>query len=134
MFICRSRRVYWRSTWQILGPLFFSSYIYYFNNIIEAIEHSSIVNYANDTILYVAGKDMQSIQTKLSKDVDSLADWLRDNELIFNLKRGKTESLLFGTAQRIAKHSEPLKVSISRPSPTVITTTDYIQISGSISG
>jgi hypothetical protein len=124
MFICRSRRVYWRSTGPILGPLLFLVYFYYFNDVIEGIEHSSIVNYANDTILYVAGKDMQSIQTKLSKDMDSLADWLRDNELIFNLKRGKTESLLFGTAQRIAKHSEPLKVSISRPSLTVITTTD----------
>jgi hypothetical protein len=56
--------------------------------------------------------------------MDSLADWLRENELIINLKRGKTESLVFGTAQRIAKHNEPLKVSISRPLPTVITTTE----------
>ncbi|CAB4008197.1 Hypothetical predicted protein, partial [Paramuricea clavata] len=96
-----------------------------------AIEHSSVVNFANDIILYAVGKDIQSIQTKLFKDMDSLADWLMDNELIINLKRAwKTESRLFGTAQRIAKHSEPLKVSISPPSPTVISTTDYIQISG----
>ena len=33
------------------------------------------------------------------------------------------ESLLFGTAQKIAKQSKPLKVTISRPPPTVITNT-----------
>jgi hypothetical protein len=69
----------------ILGPLLF---LVYFNDVIEAIEHSSIVKYA-DTVLYVARKDIQSIQAKLSKDMDSLADWLRENELIINLKRGK---------------------------------------------
>ncbi|CAB3980663.1 Hypothetical predicted protein [Paramuricea clavata] len=109
------------------GPLLF---LVYFNDVIEAIEHSSIVMYADDTILYVVGKDIQSIQANLSKDMDSLADWLRENELIINLKRGKTDSLLFGTAQRITKHSEPLKVSISRPSPTVITTTDVYKYLG----
>jgi hypothetical protein len=62
--------------------------------------------------------------------MDSLADWLRENKFIINLKRGKTESLLFGTAQRIAKHSEPLKVSISRPSPTVITITEVYKYLG----
>jgi hypothetical protein len=111
----------------ILGPLLF---LVHFNDVIEASEHSSIVKYADDTILYVARKDIQSIQSKLSKDMDSLADWLRENELIINLKRGKTESLLFGTAQRIEKHSEPLKVSISRPSPTVITTTEVYKYLG----
>ena len=104
----------------VLDPLLF---LVYFNDAIETIEHSSIIKYADDTVRYIAGKDIQSIQTKLSKDMDSLADWLRENELIINLKKGKTESLLFGTAQRITKYSEPLKVSISSPSPTVIATT-----------
>ena len=31
-----------------------------------------------------------------------------ENELILNLKKGKTEALLFGTAQRIRKCTEPL--------------------------
>ena len=110
-----------------MGPLLF---LVYFNDAIEAIEHSSIIKYADDTVLYIAGKDIQSIQTKLSKDMDSLADWLRENELIINLKKGKTEFLLFGTAQRIAKHSEPLKVSVSSPSPTVIATTKVYKYLG----
>ena len=111
----------------ILGLLLF---LVYFNDAIEAIEHSSIIKYADDTVLYIAGKDIQFILTKLSKDMDSLADWLRENELIINLKKGKTESLLFETAQSIAKHSEPLKISISSPSPTVIATTKVYKYQG----
>ena len=110
-----------------MGPLLF---LVYFNDAVEAIEHSSIIKYVDDIVLYIVGKDIQSIQTKLSKDMDSLADWLRENELIINLKKGKTESLLFGTVQRTAKHSEPLKVSISCPSPTVITTTKVYKYLG----
>ena len=111
----------------ILGPLLF---LVYFNDAIEAIEHSSIIKYADDTVLYIAGKDIQSIQTKLLKGMDSLADWLGENELIINLKKGKTVCLLFGTAQRIAKHSKPLKVFISSPSPTVIVTTKVYKYLG----
>ena len=77
--------------------------------------------------MYVAGKEIDSIETKLSKDMDNLSEWLRCNELILNLKKGKTESMLFGTAQRIAKQrSRQLKVTISQPTPTEInSTTEY---------
>ena len=44
--------------------------------------------------------------------MDFLADWLKNNELVLNLKKGKTESLLFGTSQRIAKQSEPLEIKM----------------------
>ena len=85
------------------------------------------MKYADDTVLYVAGKEIDSIETKLLKDMDNLSEWLRCNELILNLKKGKTESMLFGTAQRIAKQrSRQLKVTISQPTPTEInSTTEY---------
>ena len=80
----------------ILGPLlFFISFI----DAVEVMEHSSILIYADDTELYVAGKEIDSIENNLSKDIDNLSAWLKCNELILNLKKGKTESILFGTAQ-----------------------------------
>ena len=108
----------------ILGPLLF---LISFNDAVEVVEHSSILKYADDTVLYVAGREIDSIEDKLSKDMDNLSEWLRCNELILNLKKCKTESILFGTAQRIGKQlSEPLKVTISQPTPTVINNTkDY---------
>ena len=79
----------------ILGPLLF---LISFNDAVEVVEHSSILKYADDTVLYVAGREIDSIEDKLSKDMDNLSEWLRCNELILNLKKGKTESILFGTA------------------------------------
>ena len=105
----------------ILGPLLF---LILFNDVVDVIEHSSILKYADDTVLYVAYKDIESIKAKLSKDMDCLADWLKSNELVLNLKKGKTESLLFGTSQRIAKQTEPFEINLSHQ--TVINnTTDY---------
>ena len=80
----------------ILGPLLF---LISFNDTVEVVEHSSILKHADDTVLFVAGKEIDSIEEKLSKDMDNLSKWLRCNELILDLKKGKMESILFGTTQ-----------------------------------
>ena len=49
----------------------------------------------------------------MSKDMDCLADWLKCNKLVLNLTKGKTESLLFGTSQRIAEQTEPFEIKLS---------------------
>ena len=90
-----------------MGPLLF---ILFFNDITDVIVGAKIVKYADDTVIYVADKDLKAIKTKLSNDMESIADWFDENGLIINLKKGKTESLLFGTSQRIAKQSETLDV------------------------
>ena len=42
--------------------------------------------------------------------MDLISGWLKENELIINLKEGKTEALLFGTSKRISMQSASLKV------------------------
>ena len=74
------------------------------------LENSKIIKYADDTALYVDDKDLNIIQTKLNKDIDAVADWLDENELIINLKKGKTESLLFGTAKKLANLNDSFSV------------------------
>ena len=61
-------------------------------------------------MIYVTDKDIAVINSKLAKDMDAIAKWLDQNALIINLMKGKTESLLFGTSQRIAKQNETLNV------------------------
>ena len=69
-------------------------------------------------------KTFRSLMPNCQKEVDCLADWLKGNELVVNLKKGKTESLLFGTSQRIAKQTEPFEIKLSNQ--TVINnTTEY---------
>ena len=75
------------------------------------IGSANIIKYADDKVIYVADEDLDTIQTELNKVIDNVADWLDENELIINLKKGKTESLLFGTAKRLAKLNQPFTLS-----------------------
>ena len=54
------------------------------------LENSKIIKYADDTVLYVDDKEVNTIQAKLNKDIDAVADWLDENELVINLKKGTT--------------------------------------------
>ena len=57
------------------------------------------------TIPYIihlfTAKHISVIQDNLNKDIDNLLNWVRDNELVINLKKGKTECMLFGTGKRL---------------------------------
>ncbi len=91
----------------ILGPLLF---VIAFNDITDVIKESSRIMYADDVVLYVAADDIKAINSKLSNDMESIADWMDKNEFI-NLKEGKTETLLLGTTKRLTKLNEALSVS-----------------------
>ena len=61
----------------ILGPLLF---IVSFNDIIDVIEGARIVKYADNTVNNVAYKYMTVIKTKLSKNMNFIADWLYETD------------------------------------------------------
>ena len=91
----------------VLGSLLF---ILFFNDITDVADTAEILIYADDTMIYVANKDVKKINSKLTKEMDAIAKWFDKNALIINLEKGKTESLLFGTSQRIAKQNNELNV------------------------
>ena len=55
--------------------------------------------YADDTVIFTSSSDIVVIQSNLSQDLDNLSNWFRDNELIFNLKKGISEVMLFATGK-----------------------------------
>ena len=61
-------------------------------------------------MILTSSKDLDGIQHNLGEDTNSLASWFRDNKLTINLKKGKTEVMLFGTAKRLNRFDgkEPL--------------------------
>ena len=81
-----------------------------FNDITDVIQHSWIVKYADDTVIYFADKVSKSIHSHLTEDMDLISNWLKENELIINMKEGKTEALVFGTAKRLSMQTESFKV------------------------
>ena len=82
-----------------LGPFMFLIYI---DDLSKVLKHSNIVMYADDTILYFSHGNIKNIEAALSEDMDAVAQWLQRNELVINLKKNKTESMVFGTARCLA--------------------------------
>ena len=60
--------------------------------------------YADDSALMVSHKDVKIIQERLSSELTAVNEWLVNNKLSLHL--GKTESILFGSKRKLAKHSE----------------------------
>ena len=81
----------------ILGPLLF---LIHFNEIPELLSYCEVILYADDTVLYFHHKTLAEIERAMRVDLGILSDWLRDNELLLNLKKGKTEVMVFGTKAR----------------------------------
>ena len=55
-----------------------------------------ILKYADDTVIYVADKDLKVINSKLSNNMDSIADWFDENGLIINLKKPRRNLFFLG--------------------------------------
>lgn len=81
----------------ILGPLLF---LLNFDDVGSVLQDCDIIMYADDTVIFASAKENEEIQQKLSNDFQRVADWLEANELITNMKPGKTECMIFGTPQR----------------------------------
>ena len=60
--------------------------------------------------------------------MDSLAKCLIENELIINLKKGKTEALLFGTSQRVSKQHENFNVRFREDNISITTSYKYLGV------
>ena len=59
-----------------------------------------MIKFADDTVIYYADHNFDVIENTLNNELDSISNFLRENELIINFKVGKTESMLFGTAKK----------------------------------
>ena len=104
----------------ILGPLLF---ILHFNDAEQQLIRCNIITYADDTIIYFHSNDINAIGKVISEEFRYLSNWLVDNELILNMKKDKTEIMVFGTQKRLAKTD--LNLNIEFQSAKVNTTCSY---------
>ena len=87
----------------IIGTLLF---LICYNDVHRSLKYTKIVTYADDTVIFTSSSEVSVIESNLNHDINTLASWLRRNELIINHKKGKTEAILFGTARRLGKFKE----------------------------
>ena len=77
------------------------------------LKYSKIVKYADDTVIFCENGRLPTIEHQLGEDLKILSRWFEENELLINLKPGKTELLLLGTSQRIAKINKSFEVKFN---------------------
>ena len=82
-----------------------------------------MIMYVDDTVLYYSYKDMKEIGKVLSQDLCTVSKWLQENELKLNLKKGKTEVMLFGTKKRL--NQQEREIGINYQSQPINTTNNY---------
>ena len=91
----------------LLGPLIF---LIYFNDFPEQLTKAKCIQYADDTVIYFSSSNIEEIESTLHDEINDLKKYFVNNELILNLKKGKTETMLFGTAKRIG--NKLLKINL----------------------
>ena len=103
----------------ILGPLLF---ILLMNDIETNLEKCQIILYADDTVLFTSDINSVIIESNLNSDLVKISSWFNQNNLVINLKEGKTEYVIYGTTSKLSKLDE---ISINIQGKPVHRTTKY---------
>lgn len=74
----------------ILGPLLFLCYINDLGNVSKICQ---LILFADDSNLFIKGKDLKKMVDQLNKELELVIDWLRANRLSLNV--AKTHAMLF---------------------------------------
>jgi hypothetical protein len=94
----------------ILGPLLFALLI---NDVGTDMSQCKIILYADDTVIYFSDKNASIIESTLNEEVNRFAICMRDNHLTLNLKKGKTDFVLYGTAKKLSKELHKINIRIN---------------------
>ncbi len=84
----------------ILGPTLF---ILLINDIDHQLNSCKFLLYADDIVVFTSSKKQETIEENLNSDLSNLAAWFYENNLVVNLKKRKTEVILYGTSKKLSK-------------------------------
>ena len=81
----------------ILGPLLF---ILYINDIAIVFSVLLSILYADDTNIFLNGKDINELINMMSKELQNYVEWLNVNKLSLNVK--KTQFMVFFSSRNLS--------------------------------
>ena len=90
----------------ILGSLIFLIYI---NDMRNAVKHSVVYHFADDTNLLCSDKDPSQLRLKMNDDLKKIFEWLCSNRLSLNVS--KTEFIIFNPAKKNLRERITLKLN-----------------------
>ena len=103
-----------------LGPLLFLIYI---NTLPNAVKHSKINMFADDTAIFLNGKKSKDIEQKLNSDLRSISCWLEQNGLAPNAF--KCECILIGTPQKL-RMEQPIQLRLGQNNIKMVNSSKYL--------
>ena len=110
----------------ILGPVLF---LLYFNDFRKTLFKSEVLMFAGDTVVFYAGKSAEEIESVLNSELENIFRYFIKNDWIVNLRKGKTEALLFDTRRRLNMLHGKLALKFV---PFEINSTDNYKYLGSV--
>ena len=84
----------------ILGPLLFSLYT---NDLPYCVSNSNIIQFADDTPVYISGTNIQTMCQLMNSNLKALFDWFSCNKL--SLNTNKTTAICFKKQSQTLPHS-----------------------------
>ena len=105
----------------VLGPLLFLIYI---NDLNNAVKHSDIHHFADDTNVLYVSNSLKDINNKINHDLKNIVEWLRANKI--SLNAGKTELVIFRSKNK--RITKKLNFRISGQKIKICNKTKYLGI------
>ena len=104
----------------ILGPLLFLLYI---NDLASVSEACFSILFADDSNMFISGKDVQVMSEKLISDMENIRQWLCCNKLSLNVS--KTHYMVFAPK---GKHVDDLNVKIQNANIERVYVTKFLGV------
>ena len=89
----------------ILGPLLF---LMFFNDFEKCLQRLQSLNFEDKTVVHVHGKTKDIVESQLNEDLKNTSTYFKTNQLIMNLNKVKTETMIFRTSSRLSKCGKKL--------------------------
>ncbi|KXJ11565.1 RNA-directed DNA polymerase from mobile element jockey [Exaiptasia diaphana] len=93
----------------LLGPLLFNIFM---NDLVFAIKNGRLINYADDSKLYLSHKDPIALQEGINQDLSNTTQWFQQNGMIANTD--KYQAIVLGNTThefKIECSGEPIPIS-----------------------
>ena len=91
-----------------MGPLLFTLYI---NDIANVSDIIFPLIFADDTNVFVTGKDLNHMVYIINKELNKLTEWMNVNKLSLNVT--KTNFMIFRSKHRKAGFSNNIKINVT---------------------
>ena len=81
-----------------------------FKDFHTCLRHAKTIKFADEAVLNFSHTNFHVIENSFNNNMEHVFEYLTENKLILNAKKGKTEVMLFGTSKRLPKLAVNLNI------------------------